>query len=86
MALAAAVEQAALAALRRRRPDRPLDTNVEFYTALLLEALAIPRDLFTATFALGRALGWCAHAFEQLQGGRLIRPTARYIGPMPAAA
>lgn len=85
-ALAAAVEAAALAALRRRHPERPLETNVEFSTALLLEALAIPRDLFTATFALGRALGWCAHAFEQVQGGRLIRPTARYVGPLPQAA
>ena len=86
IALAAAVEQAALRALRARHPDRPLETNVEFYTALALEALAIPRDLFTPSFALGRALGWCAHAYEQLHGGRLIRPDSRYVGPWPEAA
>ncbi|MGF1626505.1 MAG: citrate synthase [Alphaproteobacteria bacterium] len=86
IALAAAVEQAALAALGARHPDRALATNVEFYTALALEALAIPRDLFTPTFALGRALGWCAHAFEQTRGGRLIRPQSRYVGPWPVAA
>lgn len=86
LALAAKVEQAALAALRARKPDRPLDTNLEYYTALALEALGIPRDLFTPTFAVGRVLGWCAHAFEQEQSGRLIRPQSRYTGPLPAAA
>ena len=86
LALAARVEQAALAALRARKPDRPLDTNLEYYTALALEALGIPRDLFTPTFAVGRVLGWCAHAFEQEQSGRLIRPQSRYIGPLPAEA
>jgi citrate synthase len=86
VALAAAVEQAALAALGARHPERPLATNVEFYAALLLEALGIPRDLFTPTFAIGRALGWAAHAFEQARDGRLIRPLARYTGPWPQAA
>jgi citrate synthase len=87
LALAEAVEAAALAILKRRKPDRPLETNVEFYTALLLEALGFPRDAFTAVFAMGRTAGWLAHAREQALGGRLIRPQSRYVGPgVPVAA
>jgi citrate synthase len=86
IAFAGKVEQAALAALAKRHPDRRLDTNVEFYTALALEALQIPRDLFTPTFAVGRVLGWAGHVFEQEQGGRLIRPASAYVGPLPEAA
>jgi citrate synthase len=78
------VEQAAEALLAERHPDRPLRANVEFYTALLLEALGIPRTLFTATFAVGRCAGWLAHIEEQRRTGKLIRPAARYIGPLPA--
>jgi citrate synthase len=70
-------------ALRRAKPDRPLDTNVEFFTAILLDALAIPRQAFTPIFAVARATGWTAHAREQQRGGRLIRPSSAYIGPMP---
>ena len=70
-------------ALRREKPDRPLDTNVEFFTAILLDALAIPRQAFTPVFAVARAAGWTAHAREQQRGGRLIRPSSAYIGPMP---
>jgi citrate synthase len=81
MALAAAVESAALAALERHKPDRPLLTNVEFYTALLLEALGFPREAFTAVFAIGRVGGWIAHAREQATTGRLIRPRSVYVGP-----
>ncbi|MDR3473136.1 MAG: citrate synthase/methylcitrate synthase [Devosia sp.] len=81
--LAEAIEAAALAILRRRKPDRPLDTNVEFYTALLLEALGFPREAFTAVFATGRMAGWIAHAREQVQDGRIIRPQSRYVGPRP---
>ena len=77
------VEHAAQALLRERHPDRPLCANVEFYTALLLEAVGIPRELFTATFAIGRCAGWLAHIVEQRRTGRLIRPAARYVGPMP---
>jgi len=84
--LAEAVETAALVALKRRKPDRSLDTNVEFYTALLLEALGFPREAFTAVFAMGRTAGWIAHAREQAQSGRLIRPQSRYIGPRPQQA
>jgi len=83
---AEAVEAAALAILKEKKPDRPLDTNVEFYTALLLEALAFPPSAFTCVFAMGRVAGWLAHAREQLAGGRLIRPQSRYIGPVPRKA
>jgi citrate synthase len=81
MKLAVAVETAALAALKQHKPDRPLLTNVEFYTALLLEALGFPRETFTAVFAIGRAGGWIAHAREQATTGKLIRPRSRYVGP-----
>ena len=84
--LAEAVEAAALAVLQRRKPGRRLDTNVEFYTALLLEALGFPREAFTGVFATGRMAGWIAHAREQARGGRLIRPQSRYVGPRPQAA
>jgi citrate synthase len=81
VAFAEAVEQAALQILRERKPDRPLDTNVEFYTALLLEALGLPPASFTCVFAMGRTAGWIAHAREQLAGGKLIRPQSVYVGP-----
>ena len=86
LAFAEAVEAAALAILKERKPDRALDTNVEFYTALLLEALAFPPCAFTCVFAMGRTAGWLAHAREHLAGGRLIRPQSRYIGPTPRRA
>jgi citrate synthase len=70
-------------ALRRKNPDRPLETNVEFFTAILLDALAIPRQAFTPIFAVARAAGWTAHAREQQRTGRLIRPSSSYVGPMP---
>jgi len=81
--LAESVEAAALDLLARKKPNRPLQTNVEFYTALLLEALGIPREAFTCVFAAGRSGGWIAHAREQAVNGRLIRPQSRYIGPTP---
>jgi citrate synthase len=81
--LAEQVETAALTILARRKPDRSLQTNVELYTALLLEALAFPPDAFTCVFAMGRVAGWIAHAREQLAGGRLVRPQSRYVGPEP---
>ena len=84
--LAEAVEAAALDILKRRKPDRPLNTNVEFYTAVLLEALGFPHEAFTCVFASGRIAGWIAHAREQVLSGRLIRPSSRYIGPVPRAA
>ena len=78
-----AVEAEALAQLALHRPGRRLDTNVEFHTALVLEALLIPRDSFTNIFAMGRMAGWTAHVLEQERIGRLIRPQSRYIGPEP---
>lgn len=81
--LAEAVEAAALDLLARKKPNRPLQTNTEFYTALLLEAVGLPREAFTCTFACSRVAGWIAHAREQIKTGRLIRPQSRYVGPSP---
>jgi citrate synthase len=78
------VEAYARQALRTKNPERPLDTNVEFYTAILLDALQIPRQAFTPIFAAARAAGWTAHAREQQRTGRLIRPSSVYIGKVPA--
>jgi citrate synthase len=86
LALAEVVEREALAALADFRPQRRIDTNVEFYTAVLLDALGIDRSLFTAVFAAGRVAGWTAHVFEQERANRLIRPQSRYVGPRPALA
>jgi citrate synthase len=81
--LARAVERAAEAALAARHPDRPLKANVEFYTAVLLDAVGLSRTLFTPAFAVGRVAGWCAHVAEQRRVGRLVRPASRYVGPTP---
>ncbi|RME48441.1 MAG: citrate synthase/methylcitrate synthase, partial [Deltaproteobacteria bacterium] len=78
--LARHVERVALDLLAEYKPGRNLQTNVEFYTALLLHGLELEVELFTPTFALSRAAGWIAHALEQRERGRLIRPKARYIG------
>ena len=86
LAFAEAIEASILAILKERKPDRSLDTNVEFYTALLLEALSYPPSAFTCVFATGRVAGWIAHAREQLAGGRLIRPQSIYVGPQPLKA
>jgi citrate synthase len=82
--LAREVERAAEAALRSHKPDRPLKANVEFATAVLLEAVGLPREAFTAMFAAGRIVGWLAHVEEQRKTGRLIRPSSSYVGPVPA--
>ena len=84
LGFAADVEAAARAALKARKPDRPLDTNVEFFTAILLDALSIPRQAFTPIFAVARSAGWTAHAREQQRTGRLLRPSSLYIGERPA--
>ena len=81
--VASALEQAALDELRNRRPDRVLATNVEFWAAILLDFAEVPARMFTPMFACGRTAGWSAHILEQKRTGRLIRPTARYIGPGP---
>ncbi|MGI0055175.1 MAG: citrate/2-methylcitrate synthase [Thermoplasmata archaeon] len=81
--LAEAVESAALAALRRRRPQARIYTNVEFYAGVLLEAVGLTRACFTPTFAIARTAGWSAHAIEQSIGNRVIRPDVLYDGPAP---
>ncbi len=82
--LALHVEQTAQRLLGERYPERTLRANVEFYTALVLEAVGLPRTAFSPTFAVGRVAGWCAHVDEQRRTGRLIRPRARYVGPTVA--
>jgi len=81
--LARAVEQEAARLLAERHPERPLQANVEFYTAVLLSALGIDPALFSAVFACARSVGWIAHFTEQRKHGRLIRPSALYIGTTP---
>jgi citrate synthase len=83
LALARAVEAAAAKILRDRKPDRPLAANVEFYTAVLLDAAGLPREQFAPTFAVSRIAGWSAHVIEQYRTGRLIRPASHYTGAMP---
>jgi citrate synthase len=83
LALARAVERAAAELLLDRKPDRPLCANVEFYTAVLLDTLGIPRDMFSAMFAVGRVVGWAAHVVEQRRTGKLIRPASVYVGATP---
>ena len=77
---ARAFEDVATGLLADRVPDRRLDTNVEFYTALLLDGVGVPKALFTPTFAVSRVGGWMAHALEQLEDNRLIRPSSQYVG------
>ena len=77
------VEEVALATLKEMKPDQRLDTNMEYYTSVLLEALDIPRSAVTAVFALSRIVGWSAHVMEQERVGRLIRPQSNYIGTWP---
>jgi citrate synthase len=79
--LAEAVERTALRALREAKPRERIYTNVEFWGGVVLEAVGLPRDLFTPTFALARTAGWAAHALEQAADNRLIRPDVRYVGP-----
>ncbi len=79
--LAEEVERAALEALHRAKPGARLYTNVEYYSAVVLEAVGLPRELFTPTFAVARTAGWTAHAREQAADNRLIRPDVEYVGP-----
>jgi len=78
--LARHVEAVILRLLEEYKPGRKLQTNVEFYTALLLHGLQLPTDLFTPTFAVSRVAGWVAHCFEQQKQNRLIRPDSEYVG------
>jgi citrate synthase len=79
--VAEALEEAALAALRDYKPDYVIATNVEFYSAVVLDIAQVPSDLTPAMFACARVAGWSAHILEEKRTGRLIRPSARYIGP-----
>jgi citrate synthase len=81
--VAEALEQAALAELKARRPDRVLATNVEFWSAVVLDTAQVPPELFTSMFTCARVAGWSAHILEQKREARLIRPTAKYVGPAP---
>jgi citrate synthase len=77
------LEQAALAELKARRPDRVLATNVEFWSAVVLDYAEVPPPMFTPMFVCARTAGWSAHVLEQKREARLIRPTAKYVGPAP---
>src|SRR3954462_1981407 len=77
------LERAALAELKVRQPDRVLATNVEFWSAVVLDFAEVPPNLFTPLFVCARTAGWSAHILEQKREGRLIRPTAKYVGPAP---
>jgi citrate synthase len=82
------LEQVALKALQERHPERVLATNVEYYSAIVLDVAEIPPPLAPAMFACSRVAGWSAHILEQKRTGRLFRPSARYVGPAsrPASA
>lgn len=84
--VAAAVEEAALAELRERRPDRPIETNVEFWAAVILDFAQVPPSMMPAMFTSARTAGWAAHILEQKRTGKLVRPSASYVGPGPRDA
>jgi citrate synthase len=83
--VAEALENAALAELHRRKPDRVLATNVEFWSAVVLDVADVPPPLAPAMFAASRTAGWSAHILEQKRLNRLVRPSAKYVGPGPRA-
>jgi citrate synthase len=80
VARAEAIEVEILRALRDHRPDAPIQTNVEFYAAVVLHLCGIPPEMFTPTFAVARVIGWTAHALEQAAVGKIMRPSSRYVG------
>ena len=67
--------------LRERRPDRAIETNVEFWAAVILDFAEVPTHMMPSMFTCARTAGWCAHILEQKRTGRLVRPSARYVGP-----
>jgi citrate synthase len=81
--VANAVEEAALKALAEHKPDRVLATNVEFWSAVILDHARVPQTLFTPLFVCARTAGWSAHILEQRMTGRLVRPASMYVGPAP---
>jgi citrate synthase len=81
--VAVALEQAALEQLRERRPDRVIETNVEFWAAVVLDFADVPAHMMPAMFTCARTAGWSAHILEQKREAKLVRPSAQYIGPGP---
>ena len=81
--LASKVEEVALQILHEEHPERPQSVNVEFYSAGVLQAIGLPKEFFTPTFAVSRVAGWTAHVLEQAAHNRIIRPQSEYIGPEP---
>jgi citrate synthase len=81
--VAVALEHAALTELADRRPDRMIETNVEFWAAVILDFAQVPPHMMPGMFTCARTAGWCAHIMEQKRTGRLVRPAARYVGPDP---
>ena len=77
------VEEIVMRTLAELKPGNELHTNVEYYAGVVMELAGLPRSLFTPTFAASRTVGWCAHILEQAQDNRIIRPSARYVGPPP---
>src|SRR5437879_13765232 len=82
-ALSSKVEEVALETPHEEHPARPQSTNVEFYSAGVLQAIGLPKEYFTPTFAVARVTGWSAHVLEQAAHNRIIRPQSEYIGPEP---
>ena len=80
-AFATAVEAGVVEVLAELKPDRRLYANVEYYAGVVMELCGVPRSMFTPTFAVARVVGWTAHVLEQVGERRIIRPTARYVGP-----
>jgi citrate synthase len=82
-AFATQVEQTVVDVLAELKPGRHLYANVEFYAGVVMDRCGLPRELFTPTFASSRVIGWCANMLEQAADNRIIRPSARYVGPPP---
>ena len=81
--LAVEVERTTLAVLAELKPEHPLYANVEFYAGVVMDRCGLPREMFTPTFAVSRVIGWCANIAEQAEERQIIRPSARYVGPVP---
>jgi citrate synthase len=83
VAFATRVEERIVEILAELKPGREIYANVEFYAGVVMELCGLPREMFTPTFASSRVIGWCAHILEQAEEGKIIRPSARYSGPLP---